>query len=83
MLVEQIKNVLRNPLIIIIKHFTKKICLEIFISGDPFNLFYRKFERIIFSDASGYAGAGFALENNNVVHFMWDMENISGDPFNL
>ena len=34
-----------------------------------------KFERIIFSDASGYAGAGFVLENNNVVHCMWDMEN--------
>lgn len=37
--------------------------------------FYRKFEHIIFSDASEYAGAGFALENNNVVHFMWEMEN--------
>jgi hypothetical protein len=32
-------------------------------------------ERIIFSDVSGYAGAGFALDNNNVVNFMWDMEN--------
>jgi len=39
------------------------------------HLFIGNLNVLFFSDASGYAGAGFALENNNVVHFMWDMEN--------
>ena len=30
---------------------------------------------LFFSDASEYTGSGFALENKNVVHFMWDMVN--------
>ena len=39
------------------------------------HLFIGNLNVLFFSDASEYAGAGFALENNNVVHFMWDMEN--------
>ncbi|CAC5392269.1 unnamed protein product [Mytilus coruscus] len=32
-------------------------------------------ERIIYSDASEYAGAGFTVGDNHIVHFMWDKED--------
>ncbi|CAG2235577.1 unnamed protein product [Mytilus edulis] len=36
---------------------------------------FRLPERIIYSDASEYAGAGFTVGDNHIVHFMWDKED--------
>lgn len=42
------------------------------ISFRHISYFHRMPERIVFSDASEYAGAGYIVGSNNVAHFMWD-----------
>jgi hypothetical protein len=33
---------------------------------------YRQPQRVIFTDASQFAGAGFTVGDNTIVHFMWE-----------
>ncbi|XP_063436370.1 uncharacterized protein LOC134717808 [Mytilus trossulus] len=42
------------------------------VSFRQISYFHRMPERIVFSDASEYAGAGYIVGSNNVAHFMWD-----------
>ncbi|VDI08764.1 Hypothetical predicted protein, partial [Mytilus galloprovincialis] len=52
------------------------------ISFRHISYFHRMPERIVFSDASEYAGAGYIVGSNNVAHFMWDKSE-KNQEFNL
>jgi hypothetical protein len=36
---------------------------------------YRQPQRVIFTDASQFAGAGFTVGDNKIVHFMWEKQD--------
>ena len=36
---------------------------------------YRHPQRVIFTDASQFAGAGFTVGDNKIVHFMWEKQD--------
>ena len=36
---------------------------------------YRHPPRVIFTDASQFAGAGFTVGDNKIVHFMWEKQD--------
>jgi hypothetical protein len=57
-------------------HFYNKLTyVNVWSLSDSIVPMYRQPQRVIFTDASQFAGAGFTVGDNTIVHFMWEKQD--------